>query len=155
MFKDDIFDAFDNENKPMNPLYLQTLILLRGLPGSGKSTLATVLSEGGKYPVYAIDDFFTNAATGEYQFDFAKNHLAYQQCIDQTEQALANKTAKVFVANTFTMDWEMEPYLKLASKYDYSVFVVTVEKYHEGKNIHGTSDDQLLKMAAKYQVKLL
>ncbi len=114
-----------------------------------------MLSEGGKYPVYAIDDFFTDISTGEYQFDFSKNHLAYQQCIDQTELAMSNKTTKVFVANTFTMDWEMEPYMKLAAKHHYNLFVVTVEKHHEGKNIHGTSEEQLTKMAAKYQVKLL
>ena len=62
-----------------------TLLLLRGLPGSGKSTLAKILSRDGKYPVFSVDDFFTNAATGEYKFEFDKNHVAYKQCQENTK----------------------------------------------------------------------
>jgi hypothetical protein len=63
--------------------------------------------------------------------------------------------AKVFVHNTFTMDWELEPYFKLASKFNYALFVVTVENYHGKQNTHGVSEEQLQKMAEKYKVKLL
>ena len=62
----------------------KSLILLRGLPGSGKSTLAVLLSECGKYPIYSVDDYFTNKTTHEYVFDFKNNHLAYKQCEEQT-----------------------------------------------------------------------
>jgi len=34
------------------------------------------LSEDQKYPVFAIDDYFTNSETGEYQFNFSENYLA-------------------------------------------------------------------------------
>jgi predicted kinase len=130
------------------------LILLRGLPGSGKTTLAKVLSENGKYPVHSIDSYFTNEI-GEYYFEFDKNHLAYKNCEELTRNSLGNKVEKVFVDNTFTIDWEFEPYFKLASEYDYLLFVVTVENYHGNKNIHDTSLDQLEKMALKYKVKLM
>jgi predicted kinase len=131
----------------------KSLILLRGLPGSGKSTLANVLIENGKYPVFSVDDYFTQQ-TGEYIFEFDKNHLAYKQCEQNTLKALQSGIEKVFVDNTFTMDWEMEPYFKMAGEYAYSVFVVTVEKYHGGANIHQITDDQIRKMAEKYKVKL-
>lgn len=131
-----------------------SLILLRGLPGSGKSTLAKVLSENGKYLVYSIDSYFTNE-NGEYNFEFDKNYLAYKNCEDQTKKSLENNCKKVFVDNTFTLDWELEPYFKLASEFDYSLFVITVENYHNNKNIHNISDEQLEKMAAKYKIKLL
>jgi predicted kinase len=131
------------------------LILLRGLPGSGKSTLAQVLSEQGKYPIFCIDDYFTDSITGEYHFEFSKNYLAYKACEQHTEDAMIHNTPKIFVANTFTLAWEIEPYFKLAATYGYLVFVTTVEKYHTGKNIHDVSDEQLKKMAEKYQVKLL
>ncbi|MBX9850460.1 MAG: ATP-binding protein [Cytophagaceae bacterium] len=133
----------------------KALVLLRGLPGSGKSTLAYLLSEEGKYSVFSVDDYFTNKETGAYLFEFDKNHLAYKQCERQTEDAMKNNTGKIFVHNTFTMDWEMEPYFKLASVYGYRLYVLTVENYHGSGNIHGVSDEQLKKMEAKFKVKLM
>ena len=133
----------------------KALILLRGLPGSGKSTLASLLSENGKYPVLSIDSYFTNDKTGEYIFEFDKNHLAYEQCEEKTRQQMQKDCKKVFVDNTFTLDWEMKPYFKLAAEYDYRLFVITVENYHGQPNIHGTNSEQLKKMAEKYKVKLI
>jgi predicted kinase len=136
-------------------LQQKSLILLRGLPGAGKSTLANVLSENNMYPIFSVDDFFTDEITGEYVFNFSDNHLAYKQCEELSRDAMKQNIAKVFVHNTFTMDWEVEPYVKLAAEFDYTLFVVTVENYHTHKNTHGVSDEQLYKMAEKYKVKLL
>jgi predicted kinase len=132
-----------------------SLILLRGLPGSGKSTLAQVLSENNMYPVFSVDDYFTDETTGEYVFNFSDNHLAYKQCEQLTKDAMQQKIPKVIIHNTFTMDWEMEPYFKLASVFKYALFVVTVENYHGHENTHSVSEEQLQKMADKYKVKLL
>ncbi len=131
------------------------LILLRGLPGSGKSTLAMVLSECGKHPVFSVDDYFTNSETGEYHFDFKNNHLAYKLCEENTKFSMINNQSKIIIHNTFTLDWELEPYFKLASEYNYTLFVVTVENYHQSGNVHNVSNEQLQKMAEKYKVKLL
>jgi predicted kinase len=131
------------------------LIILRGLPGSGKSTIAQSLSEENKYPVFSIDDYFTDSVTKEYLFDFSKNHLAYKLCEINTEKAMQENCPKIFLHNTFTIDWEIEPYFALAKKYNYTVFVLTVEKHHQGENIHGVSEEQIKKMAEKYKVKLL
>jgi predicted kinase len=134
---------------------MASLILLRGLPGAGKTTLARELSENGKYPVCAIDDFFTNAASGEYKFEFDKNHLAYKACEEKTRHAMQRGAAKIFVDNTFTLEWEMEPYFKLGEEFNYRVHVITVENRHGSNNIHSISQEQLEKMAAKYKIKLL
>lgn len=131
------------------------LILLRGLPGSGKTTLAKVLSENNTYPIFSVDDFFTNKVTGEYLFNFKNNHLAYKQCEELTKEAIQQNRTKIFVQNTFTIDWELEPYFKLASEFNYELFVLTVENYHGKQNTHGVSEEQLQKMADKYKVKLL
>ncbi len=133
---------------------MNALIILRGLPGSGKTTLANLLSEN-KWPVFSIDSYFTDPITKEYNFQFDKNHLAYKNCEAQTQKAMQNNIAKIFIDNVFSIDWEIEPYFKLASIYNYSVHVVTVENYHGSKNKHNISDEQLQKMAAKYKVKLL
>jgi len=132
-----------------------SLILLRGLPGSGKSTLAKLLSEEGKYPVHAIDDYFTNDGMEEYHFEFDKNHLAYKRCEDRARESMKEKKEKIFIDNTFTLEWEIEPYFSLAAEFFYDVFVVTVENYHGNENIHRISREQLEKMAEKYKVRLM
>lgn len=131
-----------------------SLILLRGLPGSGKTTLAKLLSENNTYPIFSVDDYFTDEQTGEYIFNFQNNHLAYKQCEALTHDAMQQAIPKILVHNTFTMDWEMEPYFKLAAKFNYHLFIVTVENYHGHQNVHEVSDEQLQKMAEKFKVKL-
>ncbi len=124
------------------------------MPGSGKSTLSKVLSDG-KYPVFSVDDYFTNAETGEYKFEFSQNHLAYRQCEELTKSEMQKGTEKIFLDNCFTLEWEMEPYFKMAAEFGYTVFVTTVENRHGNGNIHDISDEQLKKMAEKYRVTLL
>jgi predicted kinase len=131
----------------------QSLILLRGLPGAGKTALAEALSENGTYPVFSVDSYFTND-DGSYDFRYGENHIAYKECARQAEAAMKLGKPKIFLDNTFTMEWEMEPYFSLASQYGYRVFVVTVENRHKGVNVHGITEEQLLKMAEKYKVVL-
>jgi predicted kinase len=133
----------------------KSLILLRGLPGSGKTTIANVLSEEGKYPVHSIDSYFTNPETEAYQFEYDKNHLAYKNCEEQTRASLSSGYPKVFVDNTFTLEWEMEPYFKMAAEFGYLIFVMTIENRHGNTNIHEISNEQVEKMAGKYKVKLI
>ena len=131
----------------------KSLVILRGLPGSGKSTLAQLLSEGGQIPVFGIDDYFTDE-DGHYHFDHLKNHLAYNHCENRTHQAMLEGMPIIILDNTFTMEWEMEPYFKLASDMGYQVHVMTVENRHQGINTHNIPEDQIEKMKAKYKVVL-
>jgi predicted kinase len=131
------------------------LILLRGLPGSGKTTLAELLSEQGTYPVFSVDDYFTDPVSGAYHFEFKENHLAYKQCEERTKAAMQQGSPKIILHNTFTIGWELETYFKLAAEFDYTVFVCTVENYHGHQNKHHIPDEQIAKMAEKYKVKLL
>ncbi len=133
---------------------MPSLFLLRGLPGAGKSTLAIELSENGKYPIFSVDDYFTEKSSGNYIFNFAQNYLAYQLCQENTRKSMLEKTEKIFIHNTFTIEWELEPYFMLAAFFNYRVFVVTVENRHKKANIHNISDEQIKKMAEKYKVSL-
>lgn len=144
------------QNSSKNSLVKDKIILLlRGLPGSGKTELAKALSEHGKYPFLSVDDYFTHPETGDYQFNYKINHLAYKSCEERTLKFAVEGVSKIIIHNTFTMAWEMEPYFKIASDYQYSIFVVTVENYHNGKNQHSISDEQIKKMSEKFNVKLL
>src|ERR1700752_4694673 len=97
---------------------MNSLILLRGLPGSGKTTLAKELSEDAKYPVFSVDDYFTGS-NGEYNFEFDKNHLAYKQCEENAKASMLNAIPKIFIDNVFSLEWELEPYFKMASEFNY------------------------------------
>ena len=133
----------------------KSIILIRGLPGSGKTTLARILSDNGKYPVFSVDSYFTDPESGDYRFNYRENYLAYKQCEDSARAALNRGEQKVFIDNTLTLEWEIEPYMKMASEFGYRIFIVTVENRHGGKNVHEITDEQLQKMAAKYRVVLI
>jgi len=132
---------------------MHELIILRGLPGSGKTTLAEVLSEGGTYPVFSVDDYFTDE-NGHYEFRFQENHLAYKQCEEGVRTAMQQGAPKIILHNTFTIEWEMEPYFKLASEHDYRLHVLTVENRHGSANVHDIPEEHIERMRAKYVVNL-
>ncbi|MCG6140353.1 AAA family ATPase [Leptospira mtsangambouensis] len=131
----------------------KTLLALRGIPGSGKSSLAKAISLTNGAPIYSIDSYFEDEA-GEYHFDYQKNHLAYKECEAKTKQALEQRIPFVIVDNTFTLDWELEPYIRLAKEFGYRFHVVTVENRHDGKNVHQIPEEQIEKMKGKYKVVL-
>jgi predicted kinase len=132
---------------------MKSLFLLRGLPGAGKSTLAKEI--GGAH--FEADMFFME--NGEYKFDVTKLKDAHNWCQNQVNVAMTlNHTTganeKIIVSNTFTQEWEMEAYYKLAETWGYTVFSLIVENRHNGENSHGVPDDKLLLMEQRFEVQL-
>ena len=132
---------------------MKSLILLRGISGAGKSTLAKVLSEGNTYPICCADDFFTDL-DGNYSFDFSKLGQAHQECRNKCETYMKMGVEKVIIANTNTREKEFAIYYELAEKFGYVVFSLIVENRHNGKNIHGVSDEKVEEMKARFEIKL-
>jgi predicted kinase len=130
------------------------LYLVRGVSGAGKSTFAKTL--GGVH--FEADMFFINKE-GEYQFDFSKLRDAHKWCQNSVEEVMKGwgnvlPANKVVVSNTFTQEWEMEPYFELARKYGYTVFSLIVENTHNGKNIHNVPEDKIKQMKERFIVRL-
>ena len=128
---------------------MKELYLLRGLPGSGKSTLAKSISD----VHYEADMYFVNA-DGAYVFNPALLKDAHNWCQTMTQIAMEYNTPKVVVSNTFTQEWEMEAYYKLAEDYGYVVFSLIVENRHGGINEHGVPEEALDRMRARFEVEL-
>jgi predicted kinase len=124
------------------------LILLRGLPGSGKSTLAKSL--GGIH--IEADQYFME--DGVYKFDALKIKLAHNWCRLRTEHQMEDGIEKIVVSNTFTQEWEMEAYYKLAEQFGYRVYSLVVENRHGGINTHDVPDETIEKMKNRFEIKL-
>ena len=133
---------------------MKTLYLLRGLPNSGKSTLAKTMGAVN----FEADMFFMEG--NEYKFDPTKLKQAHQWCQNQVEitMKLSDKVIgdkKIAVSNTFTQEWEMEDYFKLAEKYEYKVVSLILENRHGSQNVHGVPDEKLQIMKDRFQIKLI
>ena len=128
------------------------LILLRGLPGSGKSTLAKAIQPSGWSAHYEADMFFIK--DGVYKFEADKLKMAHNWCKIQTQKAMVDEIPSIIVSNTFTQEWEMEVYYKLAEENGYQVHSIIVENRHGGVNTHGVPEDKLEVMKNRFEVKL-
>lgn len=126
---------------------MKTLFLLRGLPGAGKSTLADSLG----IDYVEADMFFMQ--DGEYKFDGAKLKEAHEWCQGRVRKIM-ELGMSVAVANTFTQEWEMEPYLEMAEEFGYRVNSLIVENRHGGKNTHGVPEEALTRMRNRFEIKL-
>ena len=91
---------------------------------------------------------------GEYKFDGSKIKDAHNWCQDVVDHWMDENKPKIVVSNTFTQEWEMEPYFELAKTYDYKVFSIVVENRHEGTNQHEVPDEVLTKMRDRFEIKL-
>jgi hypothetical protein len=89
-----------------------------------------------------------------YQFDASKLKNAHEWCRMITESSMMDSKEKIVVSNTFTQEWEMEAYYKLADKYGYRVYSLIVENRHGGVNEHGVPADKLEAMRNRFEIKL-
>ena len=133
------------------------LYIVRGLPGSGKSTFAEALV-GADFLVCEADKYFM--VDGEYRFDGSKLKEAHESCRNLVETYMKDSLVndqwyrEIAVSNTFTQEWEMQPYIDLAKRYGYMVFTVIVENRHGGVNQHGVPDEALTRMRDRFEIKL-
>jgi predicted kinase len=136
---------------------MKELYLIRGIPGSGKSTFANHVWND--YAICEADKFFYDKE-GNYNFDASKLRQAHEWCRQEVENRMKENLItpqyypEIVVSNTFTQEWEMEPYFKLAEQYGYKVFSFIIENRHGGKNVHGVPDEKLEQMRNRFQIKL-
>jgi predicted kinase len=133
------------------------LFLVRGLPGSGKTSFATAIWN--EYAVCEADKFFYDKE-GNYNFDPSKLSEAHAWCKNEVEIRMQDHQynqqyyPEIAVSNTFTQEWEMEDYLKLAKKYSYKVVSLIIENIRDGKNIHNVPIEKINEMKNRFVVRL-
>jgi predicted kinase len=135
------------------------LYIVRGIPGSGKSTFAKKLV-GHDFLVCEADKYFIDKETGEYKFDISKIKDAHKFCQDMVETYMKDSLlndhfyTEIAVSNTFTQEWELQPYYELAIKYGYYVTSIIVENRHGGVNVHDCPEDKIELMRNRFEIKL-
>jgi len=126
----------------------KTLILLRGIPNSGKSTFAKTI--GGIH--FEADNYFM--IDDVYEFIPSKIKDAHRYCQESVEVNMMRGEEKIIVSNTFTQEWEMEPYFEMATQYGYKAFSIIVENRHGNVNLHNVPTEKLESMRNRFQIKL-
>jgi hypothetical protein len=110
--------------------------------------------------VCEADKYFINEENGKYEFDISKISNAHKWCQNLVETYMKDSIhngqyyREIAVSNTFTQEWEMEPYFELAKKYGYIVFTIIVENRHGGVNQHGVPEKTIQAMKDRFQIKL-
>ena len=124
------------------------LILIRGLPGSGKSTLAQLLIQSGFYHV-ETDQYWQ---AYDIEFDGRKLKEAHEWCLLNTRlllTQLSNNYSGVVVSNTFTEQWEIQPYLGLAKELGIKPNIYTAQSNFG--SIHNVPKSTIQKMSDRFQ----
>lgn len=121
------------------------LILVRGISGSGKSTFAALIAPECNV---AADDYFIGA-DGAYNFDASKLPEAHRWCLGMVSSAMDARTAVIAVANTFTQEWEMAPYIQAAEAYGYTVHIVIKEGNFD--DVHNVPREAKVAQAKRFQ----
>lgn len=108
------------------------LKLIRGLPGSGKTQLAHFLHYSYNFSafvsceIFAADDLFYDD-DGNYKFVGSRLGNAHVVCQENVLTAMMDKVNVIIVHNTFTQNYEMDPYKVMAEDEGYAVNVIHME----------------------------
>jgi predicted kinase len=131
---------------------MRNLFLIRGLPNSGKTTLAEEIA----WTQHAADDYFESLAkeqgkTYSEVFDPKLLGEAHKACQEAVEDEMAGSYHNIAVHNTFSQEWELKPYLDLAEKHNFKVFVLTIEKHHNNSNDHEVPEEAITRMVDRWE----
>ena len=119
----------------------------------------------------------TGKCDGGYNFNPSLLKMNHTKCINAASEAMSKtwgqqkifdekakigsvndldvpKIKTIIVANTFTQEWEMKPYMNSAAWYDFDVHTIIVEKRHGHQNTHGVDADAIKSQIDRFDVKL-
>ncbi|XP_017049198.1 uncharacterized protein LOC108093584 [Drosophila ficusphila] len=140
------------------------MVIMRGPPGSGKSTLAeSVLRQARLLEkhhvrdfVFSSDDYFWTRHG--YEFNPTLLPAAHEWNQQRVSEKAARGWSPIFVDNTNTMVWEMQPYVKSAVRHGYVLELLepqtswckSASKLAQ-KNVHQVPRESIQRMLERYE----
>lgn len=130
------------------------VIILRGIPGSGKSSVADFLVKMAKNQrvtvdtqsvICCADDYFTDKE-GNYNYKQEEIGNAHAYCKRLFNDSIAKKVPYIIVSNTSTRASDVNYYRNIAVENRYMCFVMTVENWHNGIDVHNVPEEVKEKM---------
>ena len=111
------------------------MIIIRGLSGCGKRTIADLFCDADndndlRIAISANDYFYND--DDEFEFDASKLKEAHHWCLQEAEVCAMQGYELIVVHNSFTRQWEVEPYFHIAKTNGYRVSVLSM--YDGGLN---------------------
>lgn len=130
---------------------MKNLFLVRGVPGCGKSTLVDHL----KVQVDVCADDYHTDDQGNYNWKPKNSKAGHAWCQEEVRKAMqSDYINSIAVHNTFTQQWEMQPYYDMAAEYGYRVTSLIVENRHGSKSVHNVPVETIKAMTDRFEIKL-
>ncbi len=151
--------------------YKKELILVRGVSGAGKTSFVEAMMflhqqyDNTIVEEISADKYFIDE-DGIYNFKKHELPLAHkfsQDCVKMMMSNIAEYEDKkdnddvnhfIFVHNTFTQEWEMKEYRRLAYYYGYKVRHIIIENRHESKSIHDVPEIAIQSQKDRFEIML-
>lgn len=125
------------------------VIIVRGTSGNGKSSFADYIKSLYKdVLICCADDYFTDK-DGNYNWSLDKLPNAHMYCQNKFKQALLDEISLIIVANTSTREKDVNYYRNLAIEANYKVFVILLENWHNGTDIHNVPEETKERMKSQ------
>jgi len=122
---------------------MNNLYLMQGISGSGKSTIANMILENDveKTEIASTDDLWIDEY-GKYNFDASKLGEKHKENQEFVKHLMNKGIRNIIVDNTNLTNKDVEPYLKLAKEYKYTVRIISVScSFEESKRGNSNRSD--------------
>lgn len=121
-------------------------LVLKSVSGNGKTTFANYLALINPLvtEIVEADDYFIDNH-GDYKFNPAELGKAHEYSRDKFVKALQNGIELVICSNTNTTQKEAQFYINKAKEYNYTTYVLVLEKHHQGCSSHSVPEVSLAK----------
>jgi hypothetical protein len=99
-------------------------------------------------------DMFFEDESGEYNWVEDKLRHAHEWCFEKTGSAMMSDTPRIFVANVFDRDSDVETYRCLAKKHGYEFMSIIMENRNHNHSVHNVTIESISRMKSSFSVKL-